>query len=157
MSQRNSRAAKAARRAAPKLKARYPLMPPGTCYGSSTILAHCYPGLRYAEGIRVMTAWLPGGRKHVIRLEHAWNVDTGTGEIWDSTMAPEAHVLAMMSQVRLRYDEGASTQTPDSYRGWCEVAAEATQGMTWDAKRRYIEAVGLALKAVPAEDCEKAS
>ncbi len=115
MSQRNSRAAKAARRAAPKLKARYPLMPP------------------------------------------AWNVDTGTGEIWDSTMAPEAHVLAMMSQVRLRYDEGASTQTPDSYRGWCEVAAEATQGMTWDAKRRYIEAVGLALKAVPAEDCEKAS
>lgn len=150
MSRRNSREAKASRRRQGSRAAEpgYPVMPPSTCYGSSTILAACYPELRYAEGIRTWT--VRDGRS--VELEHAWNVNTATGEIWDATLSPTARMLAGSDYGELTYTEGQSTLEPGAFAGWCSVAVEATAGQGWEAKRAALEWVGQALASLPC-DC----
>lgn len=147
MSQRNSRAAKAARRSKRATRHRYPDMPPGTCYGSSIILAACYPELRYAEGTRTWTRH--DGR--AVRLEHAWNVNTTTGEIWDSTLRPEARMVAGTRYGELVYTEGERTMPAGAFAGWCAVALEAIGGRAPEQQRQAIEAIGRVLLSVPAD------
>jgi hypothetical protein len=149
MSRANSREAKAARRSArPAQRPRYPVMPPSTCYGSSIILAACYPELRYAEGIRTWTS-----PRHAARvIPHAWNVNVVTGEIWDSTLAPEARALAEVPGYGvLEYAEGERTMGPDAFAGWVTVTLEAVDGRNWHQRCLAIEAVGQALVSLPAD------
>lgn len=147
MSRRNSREAKAARRR-PAQRSGYPVMPPGTCYGSSTILAACYPELRYAEGVRTRVSPV----RPPSDLEHAWNVNTRTGEIWDSTLAPDGRAVVEAGFGELRYAEGQSTLEPGAFAGWCSVATEVTGGLGWGPKREAIELLGKGLAALPC-DC----
>jgi hypothetical protein len=150
VSKRNRPAAKARRRAERSRPPAggYPVMPPGTCYGSSTILAACYPELRYAEGIRTRISPV----RPPSDLKHAWNVNRHTGEIWDSTLPPKGRAVAEAGYGELRYTEGESTLGPGAFAGWCSVAVEETSGATAERKRAVIELLGKGLAALPC-DC----
>jgi hypothetical protein len=146
VSMRNSRTAKAARRAsrAPV----YPVMPPGECYGSSKVLAACYPELRYAEGTRTFTVRvLPDGHEESSTIEHAWNV-AADGGVWDSTLNPEVRAAALRHQVQITYAEGEDTQGV-KWEPITKALLEQITGLTGKRKREAIESFGRWLAMQP--------